>query len=122
MSSVSAAAEPALLGLAVFILAPLSPALCSRSTPAAPCLCLCWSLPSLSAVWARCQLLASLKSLLLLLPLPLPLLLRRGPKLSFSRMAFLELVAHRSLDGVVLVKVQLVTRSVCIEMEAGVVE
>lgn len=121
MSSVSAAAEPALLGLAVFILAPLSPALCSRSTPAAPCLCLCWSLPSLSAVWARCQLLASLKSLLLLLPLPL--LLRRGPKLSFSRMAFLELVAHRSLDGVVLVnKVQLVTRSVCIEMEAGVVE
>lgn len=42
---------------------------------------------------------------LLLLPLPPPLPLpRHGPKLSFSRMAFLELVTHRTLDDVVLIK------------------
>lgn len=50
-------------------------------------------------------------------------MLRRGPKLSFSRMAFLELVTHRSLDSVVLVdKDNFVHMSFYKEVEAGVVK
>lgn len=51
------------------------------------------------------------------------LLLRRGPELSFSRLAFPELVTRRTLDGVVFVnKVKLVNMSVCPEVEAGVLK
>lgn len=108
--------SPPVLCRAAFILVPRSPRLCSGPAPAAPCLFVSAALFSvfLSAVWAGVSVLL----LLLLL-----LRLRRGPELSFSRLAFPELVTRRTLDGVVFVnKVKLVNMSVCPEVEAGVLK
>lgn len=58
----------------------------------------------------------------LLLPL-LPSLPRHGPKLSFTRMAFLELVTYSShFRRCSLNKVKVVNMSFCKEEEAGVVK
>lgn len=116
----SAAAELAALCLAAFILAPLSPPPCARrrtgrSLPLSLLVFLTGSLGGLGSVSA----VGAPEKPLLLLPLP-P---RRGPKLSFSRMAFLELVSHSSLGDVILAnKVKRVNRGVCKELEAGVVK
>lgn len=94
-SSVSAAAEPSCHLPRCLPLGPALPRLCSRPVPAAPCLFVSAALfpVCLSAVWA------GVSELLLLL-----LLLRCGPELSFNRLACPELVTHRTLEGVVLIK------------------
>lgn len=92
------------------------PAFCSRTAQAAARLFVSalLSFVLVSAVWAR---VASCGRCW-----PGPAAAATGPKLSFSRMAFLELGTRRSLDDVVLVNtVSLVNVSVCKETEARVV-
>lgn len=82
-------------------LGPALPRLCSRPAPAAPCLFVWAALfpVCLSVVWAG----VSELPLPLPPPPPPPLLPRRGPELSFSRLACPELVPHRTADRVVCI-------------------